>query len=336
MNPKVSEFLKHRSKIIFSKGLIKFFGNNFLWRNDNQNLINMRHNQETSVKTKYIKTKTNIDPEKSIIVRSKQDAKLRGSTIHKEIEDFVQFGPEIFSLTHPNPDPLTAKIAQSLKGMGFVGIFAEYPIWFRIPRPHPMSDPVFFSDIFDGNTFLASSVDLICYDTKKSKIVLIEIKTGYNNSLFFDQFVSDKELNILKSQKYTQNNTNNSGVNLPDSFLGKEQFENPYSSFSNSNLSSSNISYNKKFTSESDSLDVKMVGYMLAGLSGMKDCPINRAKIQLCSYMYFFREIIKEDCDGYVLHCQTNGTINFYDINEPYYKKYSQILKNEFSKIGVL
>lgn len=335
MLPKIQLFLKNRSKILYTKGLIKFFGDNFLWSNSNTNLISLAPKQFKSTKTKPSKEKLNTTPENTIFVKSKQDAKARGSMIHKEIEDFVQLNPEIFSLVHPNPDPLTSMIAKSLKGMNFVGLLAEYPIWFRIPKPHNLSDRVFFSDIFDEDMFLASSVDLVCYDTKKSKIVLIEIKTGYNDSLFFDQFVSDRDLQIIKSKGSQSNKNTIHGI--PDVFLGPDNFQNPYSRDSTSPLSSSSVPYNKKFSSDTDVFpNDKKIGYMLSTLSGMKDCPINRAKIQLCSYMYFFKKIIGEDCDGYVLHCQTNGTINFYDINEAYYSKYSRILSGELLKIGVL
>src|SRR6185369_2808335 len=60
--------------------------------------------------------------------------KKRGGFIHKELEDFVKYGYDFFKKVHDKAEPMTYCIMNALGEAGYVGLCAEYPIWFAIPK----------------------------------------------------------------------------------------------------------------------------------------------------------------------------------------------------------
>lgn len=67
---------------------------------------------------------------------------------------------------------------------------------------------------------------------------------------------------------------------------------------------------------------------MLNKFSDLKDTPLNRGRIQLVTYMYYFRKKLEIECSGTVLHCSTDGVVKFFDIDEGFYQKYSKAIRN--------
>lgn len=66
---------------------------------------------------------------------------------------------------------------------------------------------------------------------------------------------------------------------------------------------------------------------MLNEFSDLKDIPLNRARIQLITYMMYFKEKLNIECSGSVLHCSSDGVVKFFDIEDGLYFKYSKIIK---------
>jgi len=60
----------------------------------------------------------------------------------------------------------------------------------------------------------------------------------------------------------------------------------------------------------------------------LTDCPLNRSKIQLCAYLLFFRSFLHIGCDGEIIHCNGNGHVLTYTIDDGFYYKYSKFIRN--------
>lgn len=246
--------LEHVTIFHKTTGLLNFLGNSLVWDGTKNTIVSYsktdseNNEHTTSIKGNNINFVSDLlSPENDVTKGTPDYGIRRGIAVHEELQHFVTLDTKNFSSLHPNPHPLTLCIISALAQRNYIGLWSEYPVYFK-------------NKVSGENSFVASSIDLVCFDRESKDIVLVEIKTGYSGKKFFF-------------------------------------------SFSNSD--------NDK---------------MLNSFKNMKDCPINRANIQLCAYMMFFRSSLKEKCRGTVLHCDSNGIINFYDMNEGFYQKYSALL----------
>ena len=86
---------------------------------------------------------------------------LRGTRVHKELQDFVEFEPAVFTRRHSSMHPWTKRILNYLFQNGLTPIASEF-------------------NVFDPAIGVATSIDMIC--TRLSgQLVVIEFKTGYQH-----------------------------------------------------------------------------------------------------------------------------------------------------------
>jgi hypothetical protein len=343
-----------------TKGLIQYFGNNFIWDSLNSELVNVSGNasnnyykpykpkKNTTSSSSYSSSSTSI--EHTFKVTSQKQAILKGSMIHKELESYLTIGPKLFKKVHPSPDPMTIAILEALGKEKYIGLCAEYPVWFEVTKEG--KTPVFTNSQPNNDQkglLLASSVDLICFDTINKKLVLIEVKTGYGQGRFFHQFFSKQEKSAQSLKAYGTQQDNKKEEEKKERISEELHYE--YQRNQVLDIAEDELEYTmmlqllfdqeeeeltkqKKQKSSSSSPSLK-AGHLLGEFDNLKDSPINRAKIQLCAYMYFFRKFLNEDCIGRILHCDGSGTVAFYDINEGFYVKYSKMIMNKLQSINV-
>lgn len=88
--------------------------------------------------------------------------KIRGTIVHKQLHDYLFFDKTYFNKIHTSIHPWTKRIIEEIIKKGWIPLISEF-------------------DIFDSKANIGTSVDMICYSKKDSKIILIELKTGYKN-----------------------------------------------------------------------------------------------------------------------------------------------------------
>jgi hypothetical protein len=277
-------------------GLLKYYGTNLIWNQDRTYLPRRsKKNREpkvyaighTQIEGTASTKKIRVSPikktvENSIMTYSPDMGMKIGITIHTEIEQFVNFGMDIFKKVCPNPSPMTLAILEALGKRNWVGVVSEYPVYFKCR----------FS-----NEIIASSVDVICMDKETSRVVLIELKTGYAYGTFYTTFQDSANNNTTN----TSSTKSSSSQNVQNNFFD-------------------NLSY--------------PVNMMNGDFSTLKDSPLNRAQIQLITYMYFFRERLRVPCTGSVVHCTSDNVVKCFDIHDAFYEKYTRLIKKRMCIIG--
>jgi|WetSurMetagenome_2_1015567.scaffolds.fasta_scaffold42514_2 hypothetical protein len=93
-----------------------------------------------------------------------------GEMVHNEMEIYCTFITEKkpqdwLNQNLPDPDPCTARIISALDNENLIPIRSEFMIW-------------------DEDWRVATSIDMLAYDYKKYRFVLIEFKTGYENEIY--------------------------------------------------------------------------------------------------------------------------------------------------------
>lgn len=85
-----------------------------------------------------------------------------GNVVHEELCDWARMkNKNTWKRKHPNPNTYTVKVIRALKMMKLEPLFGEWPI-------------------YDENIPYATSIDMVCASgTEKGRLVLIELKTGY-------------------------------------------------------------------------------------------------------------------------------------------------------------
>lgn len=90
-----------------------------------------------------------------------------GSTVHAEMETYGEFcrtGKSIDWLEKniPDPDPCTTRFITLINSEGWIPVASEFMI-------------------YDEDWRIATSIDMIVYDTIKMDLIILEFKTGYEN-----------------------------------------------------------------------------------------------------------------------------------------------------------
>jgi hypothetical protein len=88
--------------------------------------------------------------------------KIRGSIVHTQLHDYLFYNNYFFEKKHKQLHPWSKRILEEIIKKGWIPIISEF-------------------NVFDSKTNIGTSIDMVCYCRSKSKIILIEIKTGYKN-----------------------------------------------------------------------------------------------------------------------------------------------------------
>jgi hypothetical protein len=87
--------------------------------------------------------------------------KEHGDRVHSEIEIFIKRPKDVpFESVLPDPDPCTLRLIKYLVDKKWVPILSEFPIW-------------------NEDMKVATKVDLIVYEATTGRLILLELKTGY-------------------------------------------------------------------------------------------------------------------------------------------------------------
>ncbi len=93
-----------------------------------------------------------------------------GTQVHGELEKFTNYiingqGKDKFFSDVSDPDPCTLRVLSYLESKKWIPILSEHKIW-------------------DEDLRLATSVDMIALDMRTGKVIMIELKTGYEGEIY--------------------------------------------------------------------------------------------------------------------------------------------------------
>lgn len=133
-----------------------------LWPNTEENpLKRQRNDAKIRSSTKFYQNK------KGMAIGCKTYGSSHGELVHKELELFSSYlskrkTAEQLQNSLQDPDPCTARIVNMLEKEHFFPVASEFMIW-------------------EKNWRVATAIDMIAYNYKQDKMVLLEFKTGYEN-----------------------------------------------------------------------------------------------------------------------------------------------------------
>jgi len=92
-----------------------------------------KHTQlEGSISTRKFNTNIPQQNVENSITKFRPDIGMAiGASIHLEIEQFVNYGKNVFNKICPHPNPSTLAIIEALAQRNYIGIDAEYPVYFK-------------------------------------------------------------------------------------------------------------------------------------------------------------------------------------------------------------
>jgi len=141
--------------------------------------------QSTGIFKKKKKKRTTKKPKKES--KGWSYGKIRGSTVHQEIEDFIFLDSKNFRKKHPSIHLYTHKILKFiLDTMQWKLLRSEF-------------------DVFDEALGLGTSIDIVAV-TKDGKLVLIEVKCGYTNTFDNNDGFMHRPLHKLTNSPHNQAN----------------------------------------------------------------------------------------------------------------------------------
>lgn len=104
------------------------------------------------------------DPKRKAHGRGPDIGFIRGTRVHRELDEFVKLDMKNFAKLNPKVHPWTKSVLRCIKDNEWIPVACEFMV-------------------FDPLIRVGTAIDMVCV-TKLGKIVFLELKTGYGNGFF--------------------------------------------------------------------------------------------------------------------------------------------------------